>query len=394
MERKKYTKWLMLFLMCCTFAVTFITRFVWTPLNATVSEELGLTAVQAGAFMSAFFVGYVITQIPGGYLADRIGVKWVLSAGILLSGVASLGMAYITSYGPGFVLRVITGLGGGVFMACATKVIADNFPNLKERGIAFGILQVGATVGSLVSNNMGAALLEAYGWQTAFRVTGYIAIAFAVVIFLVVPNIRDKENARKITLITGLKITLSNRNVLMICLGSFFFSFMIMGIGTWSNRYLTNIGFTTSEAAYIWSFNRYAGIVATLLTGFIASKLHMKIKNYLILCYVVLAVSIVLFGFQSSYTVLIFFALLLGFFQNLPNAIINTQVTRFAPEGTAASVMGVQNTIFQLASTLSPIVVGYIVDTTGAFSICWYVLAAALLVGIVFLALIQEEKPA
>ena len=120
----------------------------------------------------------------------------------------------------------------------------------------------------------------------------------------------------------------------------------------------------------------------------------MKIKNYLILCYVVLAVSIVLFGFQSSYTVLIFFALLLGFFQNLPNAIINTQVTRFAPEGTAASVMGVQNTIFQLASTLSPIVVGYIVDTTGAFSICWYVLAAALLVGIVFLALIQEEKPA
>lgn len=138
--------------MCCTFAVTFITRFVWTPLNATVSEELGLTAVQAGAFMSAFFVGYVITQIPGGYLADRIGVKWVLSAGILLSGVASLGMAYITSYGSGFVLRVITGLGGGVFMACATKVIADNFPNLKERGIAFGILQVGATVRSWASS--------------------------------------------------------------------------------------------------------------------------------------------------------------------------------------------------------------------------------------------------
>ena len=97
MERKKYTKWLMLFLMCCSFAGTFITRFVWTPLYATVSEDLGLTAVQAGAFMSAFFVGYVITQIPGGYLADRIGVKWVLSAGILLSGVASSGMAYITS---------------------------------------------------------------------------------------------------------------------------------------------------------------------------------------------------------------------------------------------------------------------------------------------------------
>lgn len=394
MENKKYTKWLMLFLMCCTFAVTFITRFVWTPLNGTVSEELGLTAVQAGAFMSAFFIGYVITQIPGGYLADRVGVKWVLSAGILLSGIASVGMGSITSYDIGFVLRIITGLGGGVFMACATKVIADNFPNLKERGVAFGILQVGATVGSLIANNMGSALLEAYGWQTAFRVTGYIAIGFAVIIFLAVPNIRDKENARKITLITGLKVTLSNRNILMLCLGAFFFSFMIMGIGTWSNRYLTNIGFTSPEAAYIWSFNRYAGIVATLLTGFIASKLRMKIKNYLILCYVILAVSIVAFGFQSSYNVLIFFALLLGFFQNLPNAIINSETTKYAPEGTAASVMGVQNTIFQLASTLSPVVVGYIVDTTGTFSMCWYVLAAALIIGIVFLALIREEKPA
>lgn len=394
METKKYTKWFMLFLMCCAFAVTFITRFIWSPLNGTVSAELGLTAVQAGAFMSAFFIGYVITQIPGGYLADRIGVKWVLSAGLLLSGIASIGMASITSYNVGFLLRIVTGLGGGVFMSCASKVLADNFPDLKERGVAFGILQVGATVGSLIANNMGASLLDSYGWQMAFRVTGYITIAFAVFIFLVVPNITDKEHARKITLLTGVKITFANKNVLKICLSSFFFSFMIMGIGTWANRYLTGMGFTNAEAAHIWSFNRYAGIVATLLTGVIASKLHMKIKNYLILCYVILSVSVVVFGYQSGYTVLIFFALLLGFFQNLPNAILNSEVTKYAPQGTAASVMGVQNTIFQLASIISPVVVGFIVDTTGTFSMCWYVLAGALLLGTIFLALIREEKPA
>ena len=74
MEKTKDSRrWLLLLLMLAAFAVTFMTRFVWSPLNTTVTEELGLSNVAAGSFMSAFFIGYVITQIPGEHWQTVLG---------------------------------------------------------------------------------------------------------------------------------------------------------------------------------------------------------------------------------------------------------------------------------------------------------------------------------
>ena len=167
MESKRNSKrWVMLLLLLAAFSVTFMTRFIWSPLNSAVTEVLGLSNVAAGSFMSAFFIGYVITQIPGGTLADKFGVKFVLSIGVLITGLASIGMSFITSYTQGMVLRVITGLGAGVVMACCSKAISEYFEQ-KDRGIAFGILLVGPTVGLTLANKIGAALLTSHSWQMA-----------------------------------------------------------------------------------------------------------------------------------------------------------------------------------------------------------------------------------
>ena len=94
-------------------------------------------------------------------------MKFVLSAGVLVTGLASVGMSFITTYTQGFVVRIITGLGAGVVMACCTKVISEYFEQ-KDRGIAFGILLVGPTLGLTIANKLGAYLLTSYNWQTAF----------------------------------------------------------------------------------------------------------------------------------------------------------------------------------------------------------------------------------
>ena len=56
MEKTKDSRrWLLLLLMFAAFAVTFMTRFVWSPLNTTVTEELGLSNVAAGSFYVGIF---------------------------------------------------------------------------------------------------------------------------------------------------------------------------------------------------------------------------------------------------------------------------------------------------------------------------------------------------
>ena len=51
---------------------------------ADVSGEFGINATQAGLYMSAFFAGYLVTQIPGGIMADRYQPKYILIACTIL----------------------------------------------------------------------------------------------------------------------------------------------------------------------------------------------------------------------------------------------------------------------------------------------------------------------
>jgi sugar phosphate permease len=390
-------RWLMLFLMLLAFTVTFMSRFVWSPLNATVAPLLGMSKVASGSFMSAFFIGYVITQIPGGILADRIGVKYVLAVGVFITGITTVCMSFISSYSAGFGIRVITGLGAGVVMACCSKVIGEYFKK-EERGVAFGIFFVGSTLGLLLANKIGAALMIAYSWHTSFRVVGYIAIIIAAFVLIMVKNIKSEvsdDNKNNITLFSVLKVFFTTRNLIGIGFAGFFYMFLNLGISTWANSYMkSSIGFNTEMAASVMSFFSMGGIVGTLLTGFIVSKLRLNTRNYLIGVFAVITVITVIFGYQTNLSAMKIIATVFGFVMFLPNAHLNSLTLKYAPNYLAASVMGIQNFIFQMASIFSPLVVGWTVDITGAFRVCWWTLAAAPIVGLLFLFMINEREEA
>ena len=390
---KSGSRWAILLVLLAAFTVTFMTRFIWAPLSSTISPELGLTAAQAGSFMSAFFIGYVITQIPGGALADRVGVKFVISGGILITGLASIMMSFVTDYTMGFAVRVLTGLGAGVVMACCTKVISLNFEQ-SERGIAFGVLLVGPTLGLMLANQLGASILNAMGWQAAFRIVGFIAIAVAVLLLITIKNVKSEGAAEKVTLFTGIKHVFTTRNLICVCLAGFLYMFLNLGVSSWANSYLNTIGYDTATAAGIMSIYSFGGIAGSLITGIIVKKFNLSVKVYLIVVFALISATTIAFGFQTEQTILTVVGALFGFVTYLPNAHLNALMTKFAPKGLEASIMGVQNCIFQLASIISPIVVGMTVDATGEFRMCWITLAVVCACGIVFLALIRDSKNA
>ncbi|MBC3796228.1 MFS transporter [Acetobacterium tundrae] len=396
METSNSTKrWLILILMLASFAATFMTRFIWSPLGSTVAPILGISNTAVGSFMSAFFIGYVITQIPGGILADRVGTKYVLSAGVLITGLASIGMSLVTVYSIGFVIRVITGLGAGVVMSCCSKTIAENFEQ-SERGIAFGILLCGPTVGLTIANKLGVYLLTTYDWQTAFRVTGFIAVVIAILVFIFVKNIKSEPlpSGERTSLLDGIRTVFTNRNLTALSLTGFFFMFLSLGTATWANSYLTTIGFDKVTAGSIMTVYSIAGILASLLTGFIVKWFKLSVRNYLIAVFILIGIVTLLFGFQTNLNALMIIGFIFGFVSYLPNAHLNSLILKYSPQRLSGSVMGVQNCVFQLASIVAPIVIGMSVDITGAFRACWFTLAAAPIIGLIFLFMINDKKEA
>lgn len=66
-----------------------------------------------GWILGSFFYGYIVTQIPGGYLARKYGAKWLLGFGILGTVIFTLLTPVAADMGAGYLIavRVLEGIG-------------------------------------------------------------------------------------------------------------------------------------------------------------------------------------------------------------------------------------------------------------------------------------------
>ncbi|MBS7300728.1 MAG: MFS transporter [Eubacteriales bacterium] len=161
---KSSNRWLALMSATLAFTFTFLSRFTWAPLMSTVMEEFSINATQAGLYMSAFFAGYCITQIPGGIMADKLQPKYILIIATLLGGICTALMALIGGYTMGLVVRIVNGLCSGVIMSSCSKIVTANFAP-KERATGMGILLASPPIGILLANQIAPRLMHAVGWR-------------------------------------------------------------------------------------------------------------------------------------------------------------------------------------------------------------------------------------
>src|ERR1041384_8068335 len=99
-----------------------------------------------GLVGSLLFAGYMLTQFPGGRVGDRLGHRTVIVIAVVWAGVATILSGVITAL-LGFVaLRVITGLGAGLFYSNDRTVIAQQSP-FDKRGLGMGFVITGLAIG-------------------------------------------------------------------------------------------------------------------------------------------------------------------------------------------------------------------------------------------------------
>lgn len=68
-------------------------------LNFQDGPRFNWTQEKQGWILSAFFVGYMITHIPGGMIAEKYGGKWTLSLGVLVVAVCTAITPLAVGYG-------------------------------------------------------------------------------------------------------------------------------------------------------------------------------------------------------------------------------------------------------------------------------------------------------
>lgn len=137
-----------------------------------------------GIILGAFFWGYLVTQIPGGWLAQRFGGKRVCGYFMLLASVATILSPVGARYSPYIliILRVVNGLGQGVVFP-AMHVIWSKWAPPLERSKLIGFTYAGAQIGNVLTLPISAMLCD-YGFDGGWGSIFYVFGAFGLVWFL------------------------------------------------------------------------------------------------------------------------------------------------------------------------------------------------------------------
>lgn len=410
-DMKTSNKYMSLAAITLAFSFTFLSRYIWSPLMADVSGEFGINATQAGLYMSAFFAGYLVTQIPGGIMADRYQPKYILIACTVLGGAMTALMSRITSYEMGLVIRVITGISSGCVMAQCSKVVALTFAP-QERASAMGVVLASPPFGITLAQSLGAPLNQAFGWRTTFVIVGAVAVGVVALLALFVKPVEKSVPAEKTAgaagkavaqtaaakpqaqagMLEGLVGFFTNKQQLLLGISGFMFMFVSVGFATWTNKYAQSLGCTPVQGGMIFTCYSIAGIIASCLSGGLAKKIHMSHRNFLMLTLTGMGVMTILFSMQRSYMGLLLVGIIYGAVSYLPSTHYTTSAMMLAGERFTATAASTQNLLFQMASLIMPIVVGRVIDATGNYSLIWYIFLGCSVIAVLFSFLVKNDE--
>src|SRR3954469_5906729 len=171
-------RWWIIALVMLGTIVNYLTRSSLAVAAPTVLADLHIDERQYSWITGAFQAGIMMQPLVG-YILDLIGLRTGLA--LFAAGWAVLTMAHgLAGNWQGLAaLRGALGFAEGTSHTGGLKVVSEWFP-AKERGIAGGIYNLGASAGAALAAPLVVWAILTWNWRAAFVVTGAIALVWAV----------------------------------------------------------------------------------------------------------------------------------------------------------------------------------------------------------------------
>jgi ACS family D-galactonate transporter-like MFS transporter len=411
-------------------------------------------ATLGGLVGSMFFLGYMLTQYPGGRLGDRFGHREMIIVSLLAACVLTVVSGLMAGLVAFVAARVLTGLGEGVFYSNDRTLIINHTP-VEKRTLGLGVVIAVGIIFTPILIGWGASLgMGGEAWRMPFFVfaafTFVIAtIAFVffrsklggamrlgppllrlilfsaptflviVALFLVAETFRWPEwltasVASLIALVYILIIVLSvkrsgrgpallNRNIWLVYLAYIAILWNLWFFSFWSVQIVREAAQSSLlVAALTAAFNAGAGILGFPAGGWLADRAVRtggSRKTLALICTGVYSVLVLIFGWSVSggeKPSLALLGLLLftsGLFFNALQPIVQGMTGDMVPASERGSAFGMLNLVSEIGAVLSPVVSGILRDATGSWAPGVFVAAGIMIVSF-FLYLGVREAPA
>lgn len=162
------------------YAIAFINRTNLSLALHAMSVDLHFNPVQAGSVAGIFFWGYLILQVPGGYLAERWSTKWFVSILLVVWGTCAAACGLVHSVQQLWVMRFLLGLAeGGMYPA--TLILLSHWFSRAERARANAWLSIALPLSLAISSPLSGWLLQRWNWRVMLIVEGVFPLLWLLV---------------------------------------------------------------------------------------------------------------------------------------------------------------------------------------------------------------------
>ena len=211
--------------------ITYLDRVCFSTTASAVGSDLGLSLSEVGLAGSAFVLGYVLFEIPGGWLADRFGARLMLTRIVIWWSAFTALTGAAWNLGSLVMIRFLFGCGEAGAFPGATSAIARWFPR-NELGRAQSVVMFGSRVGFALTSWIVIALMARVGWRGVYWAFAVLGVVWALVWsawFRDTPDAHPSVSRTELALIRSQRIArghaaigrwgaiLTNRSVLALC---------------------------------------------------------------------------------------------------------------------------------------------------------------------------------
>jgi sugar phosphate permease len=359
-----------------------------------ITKEYGWsrTVVTSGNAMGKLLVGPLFGFIAG-WLIDKYGPRRLMMAGIMMMGVALVGLSFADSLGLFYLFYIFNALGyvcGGP-LPCQV-LISRRFD--KNRGKAMGIAYLGIGTGGAVVPLIAAALEKNYGWHTSLAALGIIAvvIAFPMVYFL-----KGASSAKSQTGMTEASVPirkiLTNRNFYLLGIGSMCAIGAVGGINQHLKLYLRDLNFSQAQAAHVISLVLLSSLAGRVLMGWLADLIRRK--YVMILIYMIVALAIPLLLMPDFPGRIYIFAVIFGIGLGGDYMIIPLMAGDLFGVRALGRTMGIILVADGIAESLFPMLLGALYNvTTKSYATGFIVLICVAIAGAIIVSFLPKTSTA
>jgi nitrate/nitrite transporter NarK len=288
-------------------------QFQLPPLAYKLMPALNLSTSQFAALMGGPMTGSIFICLVGGTLADRHGVKKVVTVGLILAVIGCTFRYAATSFWPFFVLTVLAGLASGLLISNISKLFGAWFPP-EQMGTIMGIFMTSPML-AIFAGTATTALFPSDA--AAFIFSGVLCLVILVLWLILFKNKpQGAPDLPVLPVIQYLSVAARSPSVWLAGVGMFF----IMGSSMTFTSFLPNVlhdlrSIDPVQAGFYGSLTTLGGVFGSFLGPVICSRMGFM-KLYMILVGL-LGAAAIFWSWQVPIGAAIVIALMVaGFLQN------------------------------------------------------------------------------